>query len=184
MPAPRKFTDTHKFCYKCGLDKELPMFSKDKTRAGGLSGICRDCRTSKYRQDKSRIKTVSDAWYRSNAERKKKTSQEWRIANQDRMRFLVSAWSSTNQAKRNMNSAKYRKAVRRATPPWLTDADIQWILWYYKQAKYIEKSTGIPHSVDHIMPLQGKEVWGLHVPWNLQVIPAVENSRKGNRIYV
>ena len=41
---------------------------------------------------------------------------------------------------------------------------------------------GFSWHVDHTLPLQGRTVSGLHVPTNLQVIPAVDNIRKGNRV--
>jgi len=58
-------------------------------------------------------------------------------------------------------------------------ADVQVI---YKEAKQISKETGVPHEVDHIVPLTHDAICGLNAPINLQVIPASENRRKANSI--
>lgn len=80
------------------------------------------------------------------------------------------------------NSA--RIAVRRARkmnamPAW---ADRKAIAAIYAKAKVMTKTVGIRMSVDHRYPLKGKGFSGLHLPWNLQILPHSENSRKGNNV--
>ena len=78
--------------------------------------------------------------------------------------------------------ARRRAAKLRATPPWLTGEQIKEMVKIYKEAAMIEARTGVQHYVDHIVPLQGKNVSGLHVPWNLQILTADENWSKGRRL--
>lgn len=78
-------------------------------------------------------------------------------------------------------SAKRRAKQLNATPKWLSSNDFDIIRSFYKEAKMLSLKTGVLHHVDHIIPLQGKDVCGLHVPWNLRVIPAVENIIKSNK---
>lgn len=66
-------------------------------------------------------------------------------------------------------------------PLWLNQAHWAEIEGMYHFAKVMEQITGQKYHVDHIEPLQGRDVSGLHVPWNLRAIPARENMRKSNR---
>ena len=75
------------------------------------------------------------------------------------------------------NSAAYRAGLARATPIWVDRKAIEKI---YADCVATTRATGIAHDVDHIVPLRGKEVCGLHVPWNLRIIPSKENHRKSN----
>jgi hypothetical protein len=73
-----------------------------------------------------------------------------------------------------------RRAVKvSATPTW---ADLDAIKHIYKQSRQISIETGILHHVDHIVPLQGETVSGLHVEYNLQIIPAKQNLSKANKL--
>lgn len=76
---------------------------------------------------------------------------------------------------------KRMAAKKQRTPPWLSQAHLAEIEGLYHFAKIMERITGVKHHVDHIEPLQGENVSGLHVPWNLRAIPARDNFAKGNR---
>lgn len=85
-------------------------------------------------------------------------------------------WKDSHPEGSRLHQSKYRATKLCATPDWLTGSMVSDIEGLYKSAS--EKDT--PHHVDHIVPLQGVDVCGLHVPWNLQVIPARDNLKKSN----
>lgn len=91
-------------------------------------------------------------------------------------------WCDNNRSKCNANRAKYRAKKLHATPNWLTEKHLQQIYEFYKKARELTQLTGIKYEVDHIEPLQGKNVSGLHVPWNLQILTKAENLKKGRQI--
>lgn len=92
-------------------------------------------------------------------------------------------WDTKNKAKRLAITRKYQTNKLNATPPWLTKDMFLAIEEFYIESVRLTEKTGIMHHVDHIMPLQGVNAWGLQVPWNLQVLTASENMSKGNRVY-
>lgn len=75
-----------------------------------------------------------------------------------------------------------RKKVIDATPAWLTAEHRKQISAIYFLSVQKTEETGVKHEVDHIVPISGKLVCGLHVPWNLRVIPRLENIRKSNKL--
>lgn len=81
----------------------------------------------------------------------------------------------------NFHANKRRAAKINRTPPW---ADLEAMRAIYAEARRLTRETGIPHHVDHDIPLQGKLVSGLHVHNNLQILTGSENSRKRNRFEV
>jgi 5-methylcytosine-specific restriction endonuclease McrA len=90
-------------------------------------------------------------------------------------------YRQNNPDKINAARARGRAAKKAATPRWLTREHHQQIRALYKQAYDLTCSTGIPHQVDHIIPLTHDFVTGLHVPWNLRVITASANASKCNK---
>lgn len=91
-------------------------------------------------------------------------------------------YQQANKHKGAAWTAKRRAMQIQATPPWLTECDLWMIEQAYELAKLREQVVGGKWDVDHIVPVRGEEVRGLHVPWNLQVIPKTLNQRKGNRL--
>lgn len=67
---------------------------------------------------------------------------------------------------------------RRATPPWV---DMKKIAAIYDKARMMTERSGIPHEVDHVIPIMGKTVCGLHVETNLEILTQEENRSKSNQ---
>jgi hypothetical protein len=93
-------------------------------------------------------------------------------------------WVKNNIGAVLASSAKRRSAKLQRTPSWLTEFDHLKMKCYYQVASMRSKESGQNWHVDHIIPLQGENVCGLHVPNNLQIIPAIENMRKNNHYEV
>lgn len=82
---------------------------------------------------------------------------------------------------RRHHRSKRRAAILKRTPPWANQGAIRKI---YDEALKLEKETGLVYHVDHIVPLQGRLVSGLHVENNLQILTEGENISKSNRYEV
>lgn len=93
----------------------------------------------------------------------------------------VRVWATpraANPARENAWHAKRRAQRVGAMPKW---ADEKAMEEFYKKALWRSWSTGVPHHVDHIVPLKSALVCGLHVPANLRVVTEHENTSKRNR---
>lgn len=149
------------------------------------SGRCLDCSVVNQRawrdSNPEKSRESSRKWKKENPEKFLKSSMAWRSKNPEKCRESVRKWMDVNPDKLRKNSALRRAALNGAKPKWLSKEHLAEISSIYRSAVDLELKTGVKHHVDHIVPLQGKNVSGLHVPWNLQVIPAVENMKKGNR---
>jgi len=142
----------------------------------------RSAYAKQYRKDNpEKVKALLQSWIKANPEKIKgymqKASKAWHERNPDYLKDHYKANKERYVAAR----ARRRAAQESATPSWLTAVDKAMIQEMYdvSEARYIQ--TGIKHHVDHIVPINGKNVAGMHVPWNLQVITAHENLSKGWR---
>lgn len=122
------------------------------------------------------------ARYKDNREKAAAQMKVWRLANQKKAAAQKKAWQLSNSDKVNASTAKRRSQKLQATPRWMTKEDFAAIQEWYEIAKDLQWLSEEPLHVDHIIPLQGKEVCGLHIAANLQILPASMNIRKGNKI--
>jgi hypothetical protein len=91
-------------------------------------------------------------------------------------------WKKQNQDEVKAATNDRRRRHKNATPSWLSAEQKAEIRLIYREAVRLCGEVPKSYAVDHIVPLMGKEVCGLHVPWNLQILTAEENFKKNNKL--
>ena len=156
-----------KTCTSCTVNKNLSEFYM---RKGKARSECKECTLA---QNKKSI----------TPEAKLKAQVNYRSRNRDELNKKHSDYKKVNRPLCNAQWMKYHANKRNATPAWLTKEQEADIKAMYNLAKKFEKLCNISYHVDHIVPLAGKDVCGLHVPWNLQLLPASINIAKSNKYH-
>lgn len=159
-----------KICSKCKFSKPVEEFTRDKYKKCGYKSSCKDCNAEAFRQ-----------YLEKNPEKAREAVRNHARRNPEKEKLRYRTYRRNNLEKDAANAASRRFAKHNATPKWLTAVQKQEIQSFYTLAKDCEVVSGQRYQVDHIIPLKGKNVCGLHVPWNLQVLPADINNSKGNR---
>lgn len=191
---PRNSGVRLKTCFNCQVEKPTIAFAKDKARKDGLSHRCRECRRAVHLRDtgsaeRSRryieanhehIKKRNLAYYHANKGRRSKKMAEWYLRNKTRVAENVVAFRKANPGWMAKRQAARRATVKQAVPAW---ADLNKIAEIYATCGWLTLTSGEPWHVDHIVPLQGKTVCGLHCEANLTLLPASENIAKSNRYW-
>lgn len=140
-----------KICTGCFIEKTFDNFGKDKHQKDGLKYKCKTCR-SLYSKTMQNKNSI----------------------------YYVNCYEE-NYADINFRNATNRAKRMHRVPNWLTIGDIVEMKWAYQLAKEITTNTGIKYVVDHIIPLNGHNISGLHCPQNLRIITAFENRQKKNK---
>jgi hypothetical protein len=130
--------------------------------------------------NKVRIADLKKLWTLENKERKAACDKEYAKANPEARKLARKKWATANKGLVNSYTKKRRADQMCRTPIWLTDIDKERMQNEYKLSALLTKLTNESWHVDHIIPLQGKTVSGLHTPSNLRVMKGVENISKGN----
>lgn len=134
------------------------------------------------RENAERLRIKKALYYQLNLEIIQ-GSRKWRYwANPEKYREDATIYKKQNRGRYNYLSRLRKLHVSQATPSWLSEVDKRRIREYYVKAAELTEYLGEAYHVDHIVPLCGKTVCGLNVPWNLQLLTARENCAKGNRL--
>lgn len=161
------------------------------------TGQCCECIRLNHYKDyakhkEKRLQEIKE-WQQSNKETVNAATRRWRIQNPTsadatRRKYYTTNkeiyltrtkhWRSNNKSKLRIYNTRRREQLVLATVKW---ANMQAIDKIYKQAVLMTEQTGTQHHVDHIIPLNGKEVCGLHVEYNLQILTASENYNKNRK---
>lgn len=170
-----------KVCTKCKQRLPITNFYMDKQKRDGLSSSCKTCKLPYMR---TAGLEASRRWKIKNAAHVKMYKQSLRKgrrkpADPQAKRRAKRTWKQRNHAAVIADRAKRRALEHRAIPLWANHFFIQEA---YRLAKLRTEMFGFKWHVDHIIPLRSESVCGLHTHDNLQVIPAVINLKKGNRL--
>jgi 5-methylcytosine-specific restriction endonuclease McrA len=137
---------------------------------------------AKYFAEYNKREDVKDAkhdWYLRNRDA---VIERAATRPQEVKREYQKAWKDRNSLWVRADTKARRRKHRDATPPWLTKKEKTEIRQLYQMAITMTKTTGEQYVVDHIIPLRGEFVCGLHVPWNLRVITQAQNLEKSNKL--
>lgn len=164
-----------KSCSCCNLTKELALFSPDTRTTTGRASRCKECTASakkqKYAENPEKYRKAASDFVKKNYLSKLEANNKYRQDNPEK----VKQWKAKDRAEHrnriNADNAKRRAQLKTELTPEI-------IQMYALRDFYIAMSLGEPFHVDHIIPLAKG---GVHTAENLQVIPAIDNLRKGKK---
>jgi len=167
-----------KSCSKCNLTLPVDNFYPKRR-------TCKSCCTkmsTAYRlNNQEQYREYQSQWRKDNREKSNAYTKKWRSENSEKQYQASRNWIKAVPGRQYAISRSRKKHVKQATPPW---ANMKYIRLFYEMAKMEEQRLGVPVHVDHIIPLRGKNVCGLHVEDNLQLLTAKDNLRKNNRAHI
>jgi hypothetical protein len=168
-----------------------------------IAGACVECvklaGVDRYKNNRESQHASWRKWYEANKDVHSARVKRWQAANKDKVRADAKAWEKANPEKVTAKRLRYNQkhpdaytaravanVAKRAkrVPQWLTHEDRWMLRQAYDLAKLRTKMFGFEWEVDHIIPLRGEHVSGLHVPQNIQVVPKALNRAKRNQYVV
>lgn len=177
-----------KLCTKCGVEQSTDNFHKGKRYVGGLRTWCKQCMAAykqQYRdENRERLLAQQRQYDAVHNPLRKEYFQQRYVLNKADIDAKTATYRRNNLAQHAAKEARRRSSKAARTPAWLDKDDLWMIEQAFELAALRTNIFGFAWEVDHVLPLQGKYVSGLHTPLNLQVIPAQQNRRKNNHFEV
>jgi len=156
----------------------LSAFVADSRYKDGLQNRCKVCQkkydAERFLKNRTKILQRSQTYYAANIEVARAKRAVWRAINKAYAKVYGAEYRKQNPGKELAKSRRYQLAKKNSVPPWLTKAHVDEITRIYENCPE-------GYEVDHIVPLQGKNVKGFHVPWNLQYLTVADNRSKSNK---
>jgi len=206
LQSGARMADDLKPCKRCTACNEwLPLcaFTIAKQNPDGLKRWCRACSNAKRAQwaknnpekakalkrrqhakHRQQCNERSAEWRRANPTKAQEHWDRWHAQRPEARKEARREWQSRNLAYGSKASTDRRAQAMRAIPAW-AESEFESLVAVeaYSLAQLRTQIVGIKYHVDHVVPLRGKTVCGLHCAANLQVIPAVVNQSKSNRLW-
>lgn len=158
--------------------QDLASFVKDLRYKDGYQNSCKSCQkkydASRFKAKREDILTASKVYYEQNIEEARIKRAEWRKTHREYAAEYGKMYRAMYPGKELAKTRRYTLAKSQAVPKWLSKEQVNLMTKIYENCP-----TG--SEVDHIVPIQGKNVRGLHVPWNLQYLTKEENRKKSNK---
>ena len=136
-----------------------------------------------HKRDKDASNKRSREWAKNNPDKSKAIKEKYVVKNYDKIKTKTKEYRQNNKARYSFLANQRRARQLQATPTWLTEEEKEDIYTFYVVREQFIDLFNVKYEVDHIIPLQGKTVCGLHVPWNLRVIESSINNSKKNFLF-
>lgn len=164
-----------KTCTKCRVEKDLAMFSPSKRGLHGVQSTCKQCyaeiRRQYYKANPEKYKQVAKMYAKENYGKVLERNNRYRQSNPEKLKEWKRKDRQKNKARILSDNALRRSMTKGSNSPEIVQI-------YALRDFYIAMSMGESFHVDHIIPVSKG---GAHAAWNLQVIPAIDNLRKGDK---
>jgi len=196
-----------KICTKCKIEKDVTEFHANKQAKDGKASNCKCCRkisqenwrlksnynksyydknsdiikkrASQYKKDNpEKVKQVRREYYQNNRATIDSKNKKWAKDNRERSREIKKKYEKNNPEVKLKSSIDRRAKERLSTPEWSESSKIRTLM---QKCKELSRLTGKVYHIDHIEPIRGKNVCGLHVWANLQILEDDLNYKKSNK---